>query len=85
MKHLMTRAEVGGLLGQKRLSRQEAFRREQLPWELDDEPDLRRADAVAPHRAESRESPDQLRLGYEPIHAQEGSSVHLGLDSRVRQ
>ncbi len=40
-------AEVGGLLGQERLSRQETLRSEQLPWQADDSPDLRRVMAAA--------------------------------------
>jgi hypothetical protein len=47
MKDRAVAAEVGSLLGQERLSRQEAFRREHLPWQLDDNPELRRTIAAA--------------------------------------
>ncbi|ONI67062.1 hypothetical protein BWI15_28200 [Kribbella sp. ALI-6-A] len=40
-------AEVGGLLGQERLGGQVEFDRGEHPWEVDDNPDLRRAMAAA--------------------------------------
>jgi hypothetical protein len=47
MKDHAVVTKIGSLLGQERLSRQGLFGREQLPWQLDDSPSLRRVMAVA--------------------------------------